>query len=254
MKYILLVSFLIALSCNQPKKEKAEIKTTQTDKIVKEEKVVIEEVKETPILKTQEDIIVVLKNPKNVADAKAFIENSKLVWSELVIDNVTLKAALIKVPVDKKDFWIDSLKTSNTFSSVEMKTEETINSIKLIAENTFVKIRKTHCSGDCAVYDVLLFKDGKVIFNGIENVLIKGKKEFTISETSMEKIEKMFSKTSFSKYFDSYVDTSLMDYQSTFITHNNKQIEIKLWKNVPLELALAYESFEDILFEEKLIE
>jgi hypothetical protein len=252
MKYIILIFFLIASSCNQTKNVQKKIKTTKTEK--KEKIVVIEEVIEKQIIKTQEDLIVVLKNPKKVADAKALIENSSLVWKELVIDNVTLKAALIKVPIDKKDFWVDRLKTSNTFSSVEIKTKETIDSIKLIAENTFVKIRKTHCSGDCAVYDVLLFKDGKVIFNGIENVLFKGRQEFTISEIDMKRIQKKFAKTSFGKYFDSYVDTSLMDYQSTFITHDNKQVEIKLWKNVPLELALAYEAFEDILFEKKLIE
>ena len=45
-----------------------------------------------------------------------------------------------------------------------------------------------------------------------------------------------------------------MDYPSTFITHNDKQIEIKLWKNVPDELAFAYEAIEDVLFEQKLLE
>ena len=254
MKYILLLSFFIALSCNQQKKEKKEIKENQTEKTVKEEKIIVKEVKEKPIIKTQEDLIVVLKNPKNVTDAKALIENSSLIWDKLVIDNNLLKAALIKVPIDKKDFWIERLKTSNTFSTVEVNTKETIESIKYIAENTFVKVRKTHCSGDCAVYDVILFKDGKVIFNGIDNVLIQGKQEFTISKAKMKKIKGMFKKTSFSKYSDSYVDKSIMDFPSTIITHKNKQVEIKLWKKVPLELALAYEAFEDILYEKKLIE
>jgi hypothetical protein len=254
MKYFLLLSLLITLSCKQQitvVKKKENIKTEITGK---EEIVIIEKVKEKTIENKQEELIAVLKNPKNVTDAKALIENSSLIWEELVIDNIALKAALIKVPIDKKEFWIERLKKSNVFSSIEIKTKETIASINYIAENTFLKIRKTHCSGDCAVYDVQLFKDGKVIFYGIENVLVKGKKEFVISETKMKKLKQMFSKTSFGTYFDSYTDKSIMDFPSTFITHNNKQIEIKLWKNVPLELALAYESFEDLLFEQKLIE
>ena len=240
MKYILLFSLLFTLSCHQTKNVKKETEKIKTE--IKEKE------------KTQEELVVVLKNPKNVVDAKALIENSSLIWSELVIDNTTLKAALIKVPVAKTTFWIDRLQKSNTFSSVEVKTSNSINVIKDISENTFLKIRKTHCSGHCTVYDATLLKDGRVIFNGIENVLIKGKQEFTISKTRMKKLQETFSKTSFGKYFDSYIDKSLMDYPSTFITHDNKEIEIKLWKYVPLELVLAYEDFENVLFEKKMIE
>ncbi|KGL63709.1 DUF6438 domain-containing protein [Polaribacter sp. Hel1_85] len=255
MKYLLLTFFVIALSCNQQSKEKKNTETTKTKKIITEKKENIkEEITEKSIVKTKEDLIVVLKNSKNVTDAKALIENSSLIWQELVIDENSLKAAIIKVPIDKKDFWLKRLKESNTFSSVEFHTKESVASIKYISENTFVKVRKTHCSGDCAVYDVILFKDGKVAFNGIENVLVKGTQEFNISEAKMKKIKGMFEKTSFGTYLDSYVDRSIMDFPSTFITHNNKQIEIKLWRNVPLELALAYEAFEDILYEKKLIE
>ena len=247
MKYILILSSLIALSCKQ---QQNNIKNTKATKI----EITIKEEKENPIIKTQEDLIVVLKNPNNLIDAKALIENSGLVWSELVIDNVILKTALIKVPINKKAFWIDRLKKSNVFSSIEIKNKETINNIKYISENTYVKIRKSNCYGDCTVYDVVLFKNGKVIFNGIENVLSKGKQEFTISESKMKKIKVMFEKTFFDTYLESYIDKSLMDSSSTFITYNKKQIEIKLWKNVPSELVLAYQSIKDILFEKKLIQ
>jgi hypothetical protein len=253
MKYILLLSFLIAVSCKQPKKVIKTQENSKTESINKEEIVSIKDVKENLNIKTQEDLIVVLKNPNKVLDAKALIENSSLVWQELVIDDNSLKAVLIKVPFDKKDFWLERLKTSNVFSSVEVNTENTIASIKHIAENMYVKISKTHCSGDCPVYDVVLFKDGKVLFNGIENVLVKGKQEFKISTKKMKKIKEMFQKTSFGTYLDNYADRSVMDFPSTFITHNNKQIEIKLWKKVPLELALASESIEDILLENKMI-
>lgn len=232
MKYKLLLLLLIILGCNQPKKEK----------------------KETKIIKTQEALLIVLKNPKKVNDAKALIENSGLVWENLVIDKNTLKAAVIKIPIDKTAFWIERLKEADIFSSVTLNSSETIASIKANNDKIFVKIRKSQCSGNCPVYDLIILKDGNVLFNGIKNVLVLGKQEFVLPEIKMKKIKDKFEKTSFGMYLDSYADESLMDYPSTFITHNDKQIEIKLWKNVPDELAFAYEVIEDILFEKKFVE
>jgi hypothetical protein len=246
MKFLSLFFFVLVLSCSQQQKK--------TETIIKEDKVIVEErIKELP-KKTHEELVLVIKNPNNLIDAKALIINSGLVWDHLAIDNTTLKAAVIKVPVDKKDFWIERLKTSNIFSTIEKNSATTLKLIKNIAENTFVSVRKTHCSGDCPVYDVILLKDRTIIFNGIEGVLTKGKQEFIISENKMKKLKEMFDKTSFGTYLDSYVDKSIRDYPSTFISHNNKQVEIKLWKNVPDELAFAFEAFEDILLDKKLIE
>ena len=135
-----------------------------------------------------------------------------------------------------------------------VKIEEIIPEVEKTTDNSYIKLSKTACSGHCPVYDIVLFKDGTVSFNAIENLAIKGKQEFTISESKMKKIKEMFNKTSFKDYKNNYVDISKMDYPSTFITYNNKQIEIKLWKNVPLELALACEAIEDILLDKKLIE
>ncbi|WP_299061125.1 DUF6438 domain-containing protein [uncultured Polaribacter sp.] len=232
MKQLLTVCFLMALSCNQLKE------------VIKKEEVTIPE----------ESLIVVLKSSVNVTDAKALIENSSLIWSGLVIDNSSIKAAVINVPEEKKDFWIHRLKASNIFSSVAIKTHKSIAYIKQLSEDTFVQVSKTSCFGDCPVYDVTLLKNRTVLFNGIKNVLMHGKHEFEISASKMKRVEEMFKKTSFTNYNDSYVDKSLIDFPNTFITHKNKQIEIKLWKKVPLELALAFETFEEILFEQKLIE
>jgi hypothetical protein len=253
MRYTLLL-LLIIWGCNQPKKEKKETEIIKTEKKAKEDKVVIENVKEKVIIKTQEELLIVLKNPKKVVDAKALIENSGLVWENLIINKNTLKVAIIKVPIDKKKFWIERLKEAAIFSSVELNSVNSIETIKSNADKIFVKINKNQCSGDCPVYDLVVLKDGKVLFNGIKNVLILGKQEFTISDIKMKNIKDTFEKTSFNTYLDSYVDQSLMDYPSTFITYNDKQIEIKLWKDVPDELAFAYEIIEDILFEKKLVE
>lgn len=251
MKYFSLLFFVITLSCNQPKKEVKKVTPAETKKI---EKIVVKEIVKTPIINTTEELIIVLKDANNSTDAKALIENSGLIWSKLAIDTNNLKAALIQVPINKKDFWVERLKTSNVFSSVEINSENVINKIKIIALNTFVKVRKTHCSGDCPVFDITFFKDGKVLFNGIENVLIVSVKEFEISENELKKLKKLFSKTTFNSYSNAFLDKTIVDYPSTFITHQNKEIEIKLWKNVPDELINAHEFLDEILLNYKLIE
>jgi hypothetical protein len=233
MKYFLTSFFFIALSCSQTKNI---IKKTEPKEI-----------------KKKEQIVLVLKNAKDIANAKDFIVNSGLTWFELIINETNLKAALVEIPVDKKYFWIDRLKTSNIFSAVEVNSEENIEKIKNIAKNTFVKIRKTYCSGDCPVFDLIVFNDGKVLFNGIENVPFKGIKDFILTEKQLKELKGYFSKTTFSAYSNSIVDKSIADFPSTFITYQNKEIEIKLWKNVSEELIFAYEYLDVILLQEKLI-
>ncbi len=248
MKYFLLSFLLLAINCNQSNKKTEKIKTKES-----EETITTKEKIET-VEKMQEELIIVIKDANNVEDAKALIVNSGLTWDKMAFNTDVLKVASIKVPIDKKDFWIQRLQESNVFSLVEIKTENALENIKYIAENTFVKLRKTHCSGDCPVYDVVFFKDGKVIFNGIENVLIKGKQEFTITKKQHKKMLEMFGKTSFKDYNNTFISKSLADFPSTYITHQNKQIEIKLWRNIPDELAFAHEYLEEILLEKKLIE
>jgi hypothetical protein len=245
MKYFLLLFILLTLSCYQSKNKE--------EKIEMKEIIEVKEIKKDPFVKTKEALVIVLKNANDLKDAKALIVNSGLTWVELIINDTNLKAALIEIPVGEKNFWINRLKTSNVFSAVEVNSEENIEKIKKIAKNTFVKIRKTHCSGDGPVFDMIVINDGKVLFNGIENVLFKGIKEFILTEKKLKKLKDYFSKTSFNNYSESFVDKAIADFPSTFITYQNKEIEIKLWKNVPEELIFANEYLDVILLQEKLI-
>jgi hypothetical protein len=256
MKYFLLLFILLTLSCNQSKNKEEKIEQKEIIKKEKtevKEKIEVKEIKKDSFVKTKETLVIVLKNVNNLKDAKALIVNSGLTWVKLIINDTNLKAALIEVSVDKKHFWIDRLKTSNVFSSVEVNSEENIEKIKNIAKNTFVKIRKTHCSGDCPVFDMIVFNDGKVLFNGIENIPFKGIKEFILTKKQLKKLKDYFSKTSFNNYSESFIDIAIADFPSTFITYQNKEIEIKLWKNIPEELIFAYEYLDVILLQEKLI-
>lgn len=244
MKYLLLAFLFIALKCNT---SKTKIKENTT----KESKVIVTEESD---INTQEKLILTLKNPKKVNEAKALIVNSGLIWDELVIDKNSLKVATIKIPSEKKEFWISKLKTSDVFSSIQISSKTAIENIKSNFENSYVSIRKSKCSGDCPVYNLVVFKNGTAIFEGIKNVKYTGAKELQLTMTQLRNVKRKFNKTTFGTYFASYADKALMDFPSTFITHKDKEIEIKLWKNVPEELALAYDAIENILYEKGLIE
>lgn len=252
MKSFLVSFILLALGCNQPaiKNKKKILPKIETTKPVPKEEVIVKKEVKIPL----KEILVTINDLNKIKDAKKLVENNGLIWNKTIINSAVLKVASIKIPIDKIDFWTQRLKENNIFSSVQTYSNIALENLKLVAKNTFIKVKKNKCSGDCPVYDVVFFKDRNVNFNGVENVLVKGKKKFTITEKQYKKLSEMFRKTSFKDYNTGFISKSLIDFPSTYITHQNKQVEIKLWRNVPDELAYAYEYLEGILLEKKLIE
>lgn len=244
MRLFSLLCILLITSCSIPKKNNDSEKTT-TKSPMKEEV-------NTPSVKNIEnELIVVLKNPKNVKDAKALITNSGLSWDKLLFDQKDLKIAQITVPKDKADFWLKRLQESGVFQSVEKNQLGTFNTIKEDFENRLISIRKTPCFGDCPVYEVTISKDGKVTYNGINFVNEKGVKEFQLSEKELKKLNEKLSKKDFSEFAEEYNNPRITDLPSTYITHGGKQIHIRLWKDIPDELADVHEYIEGILLDKK---
>ncbi len=246
MRYLLLSVFALTMACATPKKDK---KNTTI-----EEETVIEIKDKTPEVVINNELILVLNNPEKVEDAKALITNSGLDWNKLIFDQDDLKIALITVPKEKIDFWVKRLGESGTFKSVEKNQILTINNIKKDYENRLISIKKTPCFGDCPVYSLDIDKDGNVIFNGIQYVLKEGKHEFKLTEKQLKKINDMLSEKDFSEFKKAYDDTRITDLPSTFITHNGKQIKIRLWKDIPDELINVHEYIEGILLDQKFLE
>lgn len=237
MKAISLCFLLLALTCKPPKKDNSEsqknvLETTTTDTV-------------------KDELVIALKNPKEIANIKAFITNSGLQWKKMLFDDVNTKIALIKVPAEKRDFWLERLQQSGLFKSVELNGIMTIKKLANRAEKSFLDFRKTPCFGDCPVYEVSINKDGKIYYNGINYVLIKGKKEFQLTEKQFSTLKEKLAKKSFSDFKDSYDDPQIKDLPSTYLTCNGKQIHIRIWKDIPDELVGIIEYLEDILVEKK---
>ncbi|APG64330.1 hypothetical protein LPB136_02620 [Tenacibaculum todarodis] len=249
MKSILLSVFLLALSCGSPKKV---VKETKKE-VETEVETKIEGTTETPKVITEE-IIAVLKYPNRMEDAKQLVVNSGLTWDKLIFNQDDTKIALLKVPADKSNFWIERLMTSGEFKSVELNKELTLNKIISDIETTFVSLRKTQCYGHCPVFDVKIDKQGNVFYNGIKYVLVKGKKSFKLTDKQFSKLKNMLGKTSFSKYRIAYNNPRISDLPSTYISHNNKEIQLRVWGEVPTELVQVTEYIEDILLAKKFYE
>lgn len=225
MKYITLIFISLILSCKSTQKVE-ENKTIQA---------------------SNNELIVVLKNPNKLEDAKALITNSGLQWDQLLFDQKDLKIALIKVPEEKRDFWLKRLQQSGTFSSVELNEKGNFLDIKSEIENTFVKIRKTACFGKCPVYEFTIYKDGTALFDGLQYVNKTGKHKLKLEKEEFTKLQKLLSKTSFSDYKDAYNNPRITDLPSVYITHQGKQVQIRIWKNVPEELKTVEKYIEQLV-------
>lgn len=245
MKTILLSIFLLALSCGSPKEVTKETK--------KESETKIEETMETPEI-INEEIIAVLKYPNRMDDAKQLVVNSGLTWDKLIFNQDDTKIALLKVPADKRAFWIERLLSSGEFKSVELNEELTLNKIISKIESSLVSLSKTPCYGHCPVFEVNINKEGKVTYKGLKNVLVKGEKEFNLTEKQFSKLKSMLDKTSFSEYKTAYNNPRIMDLPSTYISHKNKEVQLRVWGEVPTELVQVTEYIEDILLAKKFYE
>lgn len=129
MKFLSLsLLFAFALSCSGPKAKKDE--GTKTE--VTEEKKQTTETTETEkndLLDPTQDLIVVLKNPEHITETKELISNSGLKWEKTLLDKEALKVGLIKIPANKRDFWLDRLIKSGEFKHVKLYSEKALKEI-----------------------------------------------------------------------------------------------------------------------------
>lgn len=245
MKYLLFTFFALLLACNVPKKEIE--KKTNTPK---KEKTII--VKEPNLIKNE--LIVVFKNPKKIEDAKSLLKNSGLNFHKMAYDKQNYKIGIVRIPEGKRTFWLDKLQKTKAFKEVAINTKNTLKNLIEKEENTLISVRKTPCFGDCAVYTLTIDKKGDVIYNGIDYVLEKGIREFTLPETAFKKLTKMLAEKDFNEFKDVYDDPKITDLPSTYIISNGKQVQIRLWNGIPDELIEVHEYLEEILLAKKFID
>ena len=58
-------------------------------------------------------------------------------------------------------------------------------------KDSFLSLSKGKCLDDCPVYDLLIFKNGQVVYNGIENVEKKGIHKMLISFEAVKHLNQL---------------------------------------------------------------
>lgn len=231
MKYLSLAFICLLMSCNSTKKT-----NTQKDFTI-----------------VDGELIAVLKNPKDITSAKAWVTNSGLTWDKLLFDQDDLKIVLIKVPTKKQDFWLKRLQDSGEFSSVEFNQRGTFTQITKTHQNSLIKLRKTACFGKCPIYELTIDKNGKLYFDGLDFVLVKGKKEIQLRTSEFQALKEHLEKTTFSSYEEAYNNPRITDLPSTYITYQGKQIQIRTWNQVPPLLKAVVKYIETLTKTHKLV-
>lgn len=58
-------------------------------------------------------------------------------------------------------------------------------------KDAFLSLSKGRCLNDCPVYDLWIFKDGQVVYNGIENVEKQGIHKMLISHEAIKHLNQL---------------------------------------------------------------
>ncbi|WP_299158000.1 DUF6438 domain-containing protein [uncultured Tenacibaculum sp.] len=99
---------------------------------------------------------------------------------------------------------------------------------KNIKENALLYYGKTPCLGECPVFDMYIYNDGKVIYKGFQNVILKGEHKFSISKNHIDEIKKELKSIDFKIKTNIVRDLPniILKYNGEKLTINNKE-EIK---------------------------
>lgn len=93
--------------------------------------------------------------------------------------------------------------SDSTSQTENANQNQTINKPELS-----VSMNRSHCYGNCPVYDVNIQPDGKILFNGIDFTETKGKVEGSLSEEKIKQLVSEIEDANFFSYKDLYTEDS----------------------------------------------
>ena len=103
-----------------------------------------------------------------------------------------------------------------------------------------VEFEKTMCQDSCPIYKIIIYEDGTVYYNGVDNVAIRGKKELKLLPIDILELHNIIKEANFNNLLDVY-DSITQDLPSTIITvydklYTNSYKRIVARSNIPSEL------------------
>ena len=129
---------------------------------------------------------------------------------------------------------------------VEEKVEE--------VDNTLVSLKRNPCSGDCPVFEVVISKDSILTYNGKKYTNIEGIHTLKLSAEQYDEISKILEDSNFSELKSRYATSGTKDFAESIITHQGKNVTVRLWKDSLKRLTAIYVFIEDILYNQKYLQ
>ena len=73
-----------------------------------------------------------------------------------------------------------------------------------VPSDTIITLKRTRCFGTCPVYNLVIYADGRVVFEGVEYVKTKGKVESSLTQGQLKLLISGFEKAKYFSLRDSY--------------------------------------------------
>ena len=146
-------------------------------------------------------------------------------------------------------------KETKPASVIEEPIEEVIVEEKVEkVDNTLVSLKRKPCSGDCPVFEVTITKDSILTYNGIDYTNIEGIHTVKLTAEQYGKISQILEDSKFSELKNRYAKSGTKDFAESVITHQGKDVTVRLWKDSPKRLTAIYVFIEDILYNQKYLQ
>ena len=120
-------------------------------------------------------------------------------------------------------------------------------------EDLLIEMKRTPCYGFCPVYTLRIGKDGKGLFEGVENVEKTGKFSFSLTSEELQELEDTFRQINFYQLQNMY-NADVSDLPTTYITYNKdgKRKKIMDYYGAPEELRSLENRIETLVLSKKM--
>ncbi len=120
-------------------------------------------------------------------------------------------------------------------------------------EDLLIELKRTPCYGSCPVYTLKIDKNGKGLFDGVENVEKIGRFGFSLSQDELEELENAFLQVDFYQLKNIY-DGLVSDLPTTYITYNKDGNRKKImdYYHAPATLRALENRIETLVLSKKM--
>ena len=120
-------------------------------------------------------------------------------------------------------------------------------------EDLLIEQKRTPCYGSCKVYTLRIDKNGKGLFEGIENVDNIGRFSFSLKQDELVEIENAFLQVDFYQLKNIY-DAQVSDLPTTYITYNKdgRRKKIMDYYGSPEELRTLENRIETLVLAKRM--